>query len=391
MNKHQKQRLRIAHVTATYPPYRGGTGNVCFNNARELARRGHDIHVFTARQESAARHEQRESISVHRLSPMVRIGNAPVLPDLFTSLRGFDVLHLHYPFILGAEMVRATSLVHRTPLIVSFHNDLIGDGARAAVFSLYQRVSAHLTVQGANCLCAVSLDHFQSSALCRSLAKHEPLTVELPNGVDTTLFRPTTVAESHTFRQTNHVPEHARLILFVAALDRAHHFKGLSILLRALAALPADTWLMVVGDGELRDNYQREAAQLGVAGRTVFAGSIAHEDTVPYFANSDVTVLPSAPPESFGLVLVESLACETPVIASDIPGVRTVVSHGKDGFLFPQGDISGLTQTLEHILSAPEECRRAMGRAGRRNVQHRYSWPALGEQLEDIYRSVCLS
>ncbi len=130
---------------------------------------------------------------------------------------------------------------------------------------------------------------------------------------------------------------------------------------------------------------------VGVADRTVFAGSIAHENTVPYFANADVTVLPSAPPESFGLVLVESLACETPVIASDIPGVRTVVSHGEDGFLFPQGDVPGLTQTLERILSTPEDGRRAMGRAGRRNVQQRYSWPALGEQLEHIYRSVCLS
>ncbi len=391
MNGHRTQRLRIAHVTATYPPYRGGTGNVCYNNARELARRGHDVHVFTARQEPAARHERLEGVSVHRLSPLVRIGNAPVLPTLFTSLRGFDVLHLHYPFILGAEMVRAASLVHRTPLVVSFHNDLIGNGARAAVFSLYQRASAHLTVRGAACLCAVSLDHFQSSALCRSLAKHEPRTVELPNGVDTTLFRPTTPAESRAFRQKNGVPDHARLILFVAALDRAHHFKGLSILLHALAALPQDTWLLIVGDGELRDDYQREAAQLGIADRTMFAGSIAHEDTVPYFANADVTVLPSAPPESFGLVLVESLACETPVIASDIPGVRTVVSHGEDGFLFPQGNVSGLTQTLERLLSTPEDGRRAMGQAGRRNVQQRYSWPALGEQLEHIYRSVCLS
>ncbi len=261
MNGHRTQRLRIAHVTATYPPYRGGTGNVCYNNARELARRGHDVHVFTARQESAARHERLEGVSVHRLNPLAQVGNAPVLPDLFTSLRGFDVLHLHYPFILGAEMVRAASLAYRTPLVVSFHNDLIGNGARAAVFSLYQRVSAHLTVRGAACLCAVSLDHYQSSALCRSLAKHEARTVELPNGVDTTLFRPTTPAESRVFRQKNGVPDHARLILFVAALDRAHHFKGLSILLHALAALPQDTWLLVVGDGELRDDYQREAAQ----------------------------------------------------------------------------------------------------------------------------------
>lgn len=388
MTGQQSQRLRIAHVTATYPPYRGGTGNVCYNNARELAQRGHDVHVFTARQGYAARYERLEGVSIHRLSPLIQIGNAPVLPELFLALRGFDVIHLHYPFILGAEFVRATALFYRTPLVISFHNDLIGDGARAAIFARYQQLSARATVQGAARLCAVSLDHYYSSALCHSLGRRAPHSVELPNGVDTTIFTPATPTEIHAFRRRAGVPDHARLILFVAALDRAHHFKGLGLLLRALATLPEDTWLMIVGDGDLCEVYQGDAARLGVVGRTVFAGSIAHAETAPYFASADVTVLPSAPPESFGLVLVESLACETPIIASDIPGVRTVVSHGNDGYLVPSADVDSLKEAIIRVLDLPAEQRRTMGRAGRRKVEQRYSWPAIGEQLEHVYRSL---
>ena len=145
--------MKIAHVSATFPPYRGGTGNVCYHNARQLARLGHEVHVFTASApllESCHPDEGRiwgiapkghdkaglrDGFTVHRLSPLVQVGNAPVLPQLVWNLRDFDLIHLHYPFILGAEMMRVASLMFDIPLAISFHNDLIGDGARAHLFA----------------------------------------------------------------------------------------------------------------------------------------------------------------------------------------------------------------------------------------------------------------
>ena len=73
---------RIAHVTATFPPYRGGTGNVCYYNARELVRRGHDVTVFTAAVDGAPERETQDGIHIRRLQPLVRVGNGPVLPQL---------------------------------------------------------------------------------------------------------------------------------------------------------------------------------------------------------------------------------------------------------------------------------------------------------------------
>ena len=74
--------MRIAHVTATFPPYYGGAGTVCYHNARELARRGHDVHVFTAAMSTASKYELIEGFTVHRLPPLLRIGDMPILPNL---------------------------------------------------------------------------------------------------------------------------------------------------------------------------------------------------------------------------------------------------------------------------------------------------------------------
>lgn len=376
--------VRIAHISATFPPYRGGTGNVCFHHARELARRGHHVTVLTAAVPDAPAHEQRDGITIQRLRPLVRVGNAPVLPGLLSAVRGFDVLHLHYPFILGAEMVRLAASLYRTPLIVSFHNDLIGDGARAQLFARYQQISARLTVRAAARLCAVSLDHYAASRLRQSLSADRPRAVELPNGVDLELFCPQP-AEAHALRLRYGIPEHARLVLFVAALDRAHHFKGLSNLLQALQHLPADTRLLLVGDGDLRESYEREAATLGISERVVFAGAIDHQDTPPFFSAAAVTVLPSTPPESFGLVLVESLACGTPVVASNIPGVRTVVEHDSDGLLVAPGDPRALAAAINGIVSDGARGRR-MGQRGRARMIERYDWRQIAAQLERIYQ-----
>ena len=87
--------MRIAQVVATFPPYRGGTGNVCYHNARDLARRGHDVHVFTMARDGVSTREVLDGMTVHRLRPLARLGNAAALPRLTRALRGFDLIHLH--------------------------------------------------------------------------------------------------------------------------------------------------------------------------------------------------------------------------------------------------------------------------------------------------------
>ena len=109
--------MRIAHVSATFPPYHGGTGNVCYENARILAGRGHDVHVFTASWPGEP-HDP-PGVTVHRLRPAVRVGNAPVLPQL-RALEGYDLVNLHYPFFSGAELLALS----RRRYVATYHHDV---------------------------------------------------------------------------------------------------------------------------------------------------------------------------------------------------------------------------------------------------------------------------
>ena len=98
--------MRIAHVTATFPPYLVGTGYDADYQTPELARRGHEMHVFTAALAGAPSRATHDDVVVHRLPTAIRVGNAPILPGLL-GIAQFDIVHLHYPFISGAELIWA--------------------------------------------------------------------------------------------------------------------------------------------------------------------------------------------------------------------------------------------------------------------------------------------
>src|SRR5688500_5449764 len=114
--------------------------------------------------------------------------------------------------------------------------------------------------------------------------------MEVPNGVDLALFVPH--GESK-IREYYNIPATASLLLFIAALDRAHHFKGLEHLLQVIPNLSATTWLLIVGDGDLRATFEAQAEELGISDRVRFAGNICHENTPAFFRAADITVLPS--------------------------------------------------------------------------------------------------
>src|SRR6185437_943323 len=118
--------VRIALVTATFPPYLAGTGNVCYHNALGLAAAGHDVTVFTAGYPPVGQTDP-EGVTVRRLPVVFRLGNAPVLPGLLGMGR-FDLVHLHYPFYFGSEMVLLKSLVNHVPYVVTYHQDVLLGG-----------------------------------------------------------------------------------------------------------------------------------------------------------------------------------------------------------------------------------------------------------------------
>jgi glycosyltransferase involved in cell wall biosynthesis len=377
--------MRITQITATFLPAHNGTAQVCFRNALELVRRGHHVHVFTPAYPGAPHDEIMGGVAVHRLQPLLRSGNAALLPQLVGVLRGFDIIHLHYPF-LGGEVSALAARLQRTPLVVTYHQDVLLHGPMGLIEKALRLTAGRAALRRADRVLFTSADYGRASYAGPLLHGRESAICELPNGVDPTAFTPGP-PPADLAAQCRLAPGD-RALLLVAALDRAHYFKGVPVLLEALARLPEGVKAVLVGDGDLRGEYQATVARLGLGSRVHFAGRVADGALPDYYRLADLTVLPSTTMgEAFGLVLLESLACGTPVVASNLPGVRTVVDEDCDGLLAAPGDAGDLAAKVAVLLATPDRLH-DMGWHGRAKVQSRYAWPAIGEQLEQIYFGV---
>ena len=378
--------MRIAYVTSTFPPYYGGIGNVCFYNAVGTAQAGHTVHVFTASHTPASQSDDPPELVIHRLPALFRFGNTPFLPQLL-RVDDFDLVHLHYPFISGGDMVYLRSRATHIPYVVTYHQDLILDGVLEYVARVHHMAIGKKILKQAARLLVTSLDYARASRIAPIVRALTHKVIEMPNGVDSDRFH--LALSGDDTRRRHQLPADSQVVLFVGGLDRPHYFKGINVLLHGLAKL-ADSRikLLVVGEGDLRRKYMALANGLGLREHVIWCGRVPDEDLPAYYAACDITVLPSITMgEAFGVVLLESMACGKPVIASNLPGVRTVVNDGIDGLLVEPGNPADLAEKIQMLLSEPAR-RREMGKRGRAKVEAKYSWSAIIPRLIQVYEEV---
>jgi glycosyltransferase involved in cell wall biosynthesis len=323
---------------------------------------------------------------IHRIDPVFAVGNAPLIPSM-ARIAGFDVVHIHYPFIFGSELTllgRLTRKRRRQALLVHYKNRLVGKGPRGALFEVYEHTVAPRLIAAADRVCVLSDDHARSVSYLARVADRDPdKLIEMPNGVDTDLFSPGDDASE--LRSRLRIPRDAVVAAFVATLDRAHHFKRLDVAIDALARREADNvHLVVAGGGELLDGFQRQAAGVGVADRVHFLGAVPHAQLPDVLRGADLFLLTTEPPESFGIVLIEAMACGLPVIATDYPGVAAVVDRDETGLLVRQGDVDAVASALATLADQPGG-RAQMGARGREKAVREWSWPQLVDRMDDAY------
>lgn len=376
-----KKPITIAHVVCTYPPYRGGMGGVAFEYVERQRARGYNVHVFTIRDcvvEDDPRH-------VHRIPSIVHIGNAGVLPSLFHRLAGFDLVHLHYPFFGGAEPVIVRKAMRPDQgLVMTYHMDAVADGVKGAIFSAHRRILFPWLINRVDRILVSSLDYAEHSALAELEVMDR--IEEHPFGIDTERFHP---GEDVELREKHAITFNTPVILFVGGLDSAHSFKGLPELFEALQSLIAYDWkLVIVGEGTLKETYRAQAQDRGLEDRVIFAGSVSDEDLPRYYRLADFHVFPSTKrAEAFGLVALEAAASGIPSIASDLPGVRTVVLDGNTGLLVPPGNVKELAKAITLLLEQVD-LRERLGMSARGNAQQKYGWDPLMDRLLETYDSV---
>jgi phosphatidyl-myo-inositol alpha-mannosyltransferase len=377
--------LRIAIVTQAYHPAVGGVTEHVAGSARALRRRGHDVTIVTTNFGSATLvDDARDGLRVLRIGRNVVIpfngaeNNLTVGFNLSRKLASifapggtpaFDVVHVHCPVspllpLLAIEAADASGI----PLVGTFHTASDSDYAIRLFRTTLRRFAARLSHAIAVSKAARDYagNHFPN-----------PMTV-LPNGVDLDRFRP---EAGRLARYDDGVPN----LLFVGRFDPR---KGLPELMHACGTLARegrDFRLILVGDGTLRRQIERMAGGV-LRGRVHFEGRVAHERLPAYYASADLFCSPARGGESFGMVLLEAMALGVPVLTTDLPGHRSVVTPGHDGVLVPRRDATALAAALARLLDDPAE-RRRLGENGLRTAAH-FGWDDIAGRLEAIYASV---
>jgi len=274
-----------------------------------------------------------------------------------------DVIHAH---VYEAGMP-AMTLARRlcAPMIVTEHSS---DLSRRQVSAL-QLLKARRVFESSDAVVPVS-DHLRQSI--ESFATQAILKT-IPNTVDPTQFFPASRSER---------PGDPVRLLFVGSLIPV---KGLAHLLNALSSLgdARPRWsLDVVGDGELRTQYEQQAIQLGLGDRTTFRGRQSKHQVAEFMRGSDLLILPSLF-ETAGCVLIEAMSCGLPIVASRVGGVPQIV-HKTVGRLCAPGDPEQLARTVASTIRDIE----SFDQDAILKRAHRYQLTVVGSELDLLYRGV---
>lgn len=276
----------------------------------------------------------------------------------------FDLIDAHYFYPDGVAAVLLARHFRRPVVITARGSDLTQLARhalpRAMIAWAAARADGLVTVSGG------------LSDELASLGVDPGRVKRLRNGVDLRLFKP---IDREVARRELGLggPVLASVGLLIPR-------KGHDIAIEALVALPGFT-LLIVGEGPERATLQAIAERAGVAERVRFLGAVPHERLAEIYGAADALILASSR-EGWANVLLESMACGTPVVASDIPGTREVLAAPEAGILMAQRSAPGLAAACRQLFSALPE------RAATRAYAERFSWDDTSAGQLSLFREI---
>jgi phosphatidylinositol alpha-mannosyltransferase len=373
--------MKLALVSPYDFAYPGGVTEHVSHLAEQFLARGHQVHIVAPSSGDEA-DEPVASVAapVHRIGRVVSIPANGSVARITLSLRSylqakrllqqenFDLVHLHEPMMPALPL---TVLRHsNTTNVGTFHafrnTPLAYFYAKPILRPFFRKLHGRIAV---------------SSPARDFVGEYFPSDYRvIPNGIDFPLF-------NTRYPRLEQLADSRPTVLFVGRLEKR---KGLRYLLRAwpmvLERVP-NARLVVVGRGRPLEGYKRFAARQGWSpADVIFAGYVSAEDLPRYYQGSDVFCAPNTGQESFGIVLLEAMAAGAPIVASDIPGYRDVITNGVEGLLVERQNPAALADALSRLLGNPE-MRASMRRAGQVKAQ-RFDWPRVADEVLSYYQDV---
>jgi glycosyltransferase involved in cell wall biosynthesis len=227
--------------------------------------------------------------------------------------------------------------------------------------------------------------HSDKIAVVSEAMRDDAIKHDLPE--ENLVVAPMGVDLSKSFRPT--MNQERQGVLYVGRLVEK---KGVDVLLSGWAAAPEHVrnhGLTLIGSGNKKDSLVALAKSLGILPSVNFVGPVPHSGLPAYYQRARLLVFPSIisldnDQEGLGLVAIEAMGCNCPVLVSDIASLSDVIVDGDTGFVFPMGDSHSLAQRLTELLSSDELCNEVAER-GSKYVRARFDWLSVGERYSSLY------
>ncbi|MFA5629696.1 MAG: glycosyltransferase family 4 protein [Dehalococcoidales bacterium] len=369
--------MKIALVSPYDFAYPGGVVNHIVALEKRLIEMGHDVTIFAPTSKPILDYDN-----------FIKIGNAYPYPVKGTTLRistslnlaprikeileqeDFDIFHLHEPCM---PMVCSSFLKFATaPIVGTFHaSGVIPNYYYGWPITTYKLRKRRPNIVGKIAVSKPAMEYAQ---------KYVPGDYQvIPNGIDLDCFNPNVeIIEEFNDDKLN--------ILFVGRLEKRKGLKYLIDAYKIVKEKHPNSRLIVIGPGtRFRKKYEAKVKRDNLED-VHFLGKVSAEDLPRYFKTADIYCSPAVSGESFGIVLLEAMAVGTAIVASDIPGYRSVLTDDKEGLLVRPRRSKLLAKALDRLLS-DKELRLQMGQSGIETSQI-YDWNKVALQVYNYYLKV---
>jgi glycosyltransferase involved in cell wall biosynthesis len=380
--------MKILQVTPFFSPVHGGSAEVPYQLSKELAKREHEVTVYTSDYKLSSEYissiPQIEVRSFKTWLGMAKFFITPgVLVQVKKAIKNFNIVHMHNYYTFQNIIAHHYVKKHNIPYVLQAHGSVATYFERGSLKKIFDTIWGHAILKDASKLIAATPTEAE---------RYKPMGISedkieiVPHGINPAEFE--NLPRRGEFRRKYGLNESRKIILY---LGRINKIKGLDLLASAFAGLSGDfneAKLVMVGpdDGYL-PALERLIKQLKIEEKVLFTGPLYGEEKLQAYVDADVYVLPSSY-EIFGITVLEACACGTPVILTDRCGIADLID-GQVGLV-----VSYNKEQLQHALLyilGDNKIRLQFGEKGKLLVHEKFNWQKITEQVENIYSSCMLS
>ncbi|HHY23067.1 MAG TPA: glycosyltransferase family 4 protein [Clostridiaceae bacterium] len=386
--------MKILMLSWEYPPrIIGGISRVVHNLAQKLGELGNEVHIVTCWENGTLEEEFDNSVHVHRVHTCQINANSFInwvlqfnfslvekSVKLINGTGRFDVIHAHD--WLTAFAAKTLKHIYSIPLISTIHATESGRnyGLHNDVQRYISSVEWWLTYES---WIIIVNSRFMKNEVKNIFQLPEDKIRIIPNGVNIDKFR--NYSRDNKFRR-NYATDNEKIVFFVGRLVNE---KGAHVLINAAPKIIRyynDAKIIIAGKGPQLEYLRKIAYELNIYSKVYFTGYISEEELAKLYKCADVAVFPSLY-EPFGIVALEGMLANVPVVVSDTGGLGEIVEHGIDGMKSYTGNSNSLADSILEILLNPKEAEKMKSKAMEK-VFSMYNWDVITYHTLNVYKEI---